>query len=58
MATGKQRRRVEKNGDSEVLIERLRSTRKLRCGLHNSNATPKTATTTPGSKPKVAGGVA
>ena len=25
MATGKQRRRVEKNGDGEVLIERLRS---------------------------------
>ena len=58
MATGKQRRRVEKNDDGEVLIERLRSKEKPCHGLHRASTTPKMATRAPRSKPKVAGDVA
>ena len=56
MAAGENRAR-EKNDDdgASVQITRLRSSRKLRCGLHRASAMPKTATTAPGSKPKIAG---
>ena len=58
VASGKQSKRAGANGDGQCQIERLRSARKLRSGLHRASAMPKTATTAPGSKPKVAGGVA
>jgi len=55
-ATAGENRAREKNDDdgASVQITRLRSSRKLRCGLHRASATPKTATTAPGSKPKIA----
>ena len=46
MATGKQRRRVAKNGDGEVLIEWLRSKEKPRRDLSCASAKPRTATAT------------
>ena len=56
VAAGENRAR-EKNDDdgASVQITRLRSSRKLRYGLHRASAMPKTATTVPGSKPKIAG---
>jgi len=51
----KQRRGKNDDDGASVQITRLRSSRKLRCGLHRASATPKTATTAPGSKPKIAG---
>ena len=56
VAAGENRAR-EKNDDdgTSVQITRLRSSRKLHCGLHRASAMPKTATTAPGSKPKIAG---
>ena len=58
MATGKQRRRAAKNGDGEVLIERLRSKEKPCRGLSRASAKSRAATVTPGSEQKVVGGVA
>ena len=49
---------MAKNGDGIGLIAQLRSTRKPRRSPLRASATPKTATTAPGSKQKVAGGVA
>ena len=56
-ATVGENRAREKNDDdgASVQITRLRSSRMLRCGLHRASATPKMATTAPGSKPKIAG---
>ena len=56
MATGKQRRRVEKNGDSEVLIERLRSKEKPCRSLSRANAKPRAATVASGSRRKTIDG--
>ena len=50
--------KTAKNGDGIGLIVQLRSTRKPRRSLLRASATPKTATTAPGSKQKVAGDVA
>ena len=47
-----------KNDDDAGLITQLRSTRKPRRSLLCASMTPKTATTMPGSKQKVAGDVA
>ena len=55
MATGKQRRRVEKNGDSEVLIERLRSKEKPRRSLSHASVKPRMATRVHGTEKKAAG---
>ena len=54
----KQRRGKNDDDGASVQITRLRSSRKLRCGLHRASVTPKMATTAPGSKPKIAGHVA
>jgi len=56
MATGKQRRRVEKNGDGEVLIERLRSKEKPRRDLSHASVKPRVATGVTGSQEKHADG--
>ena len=48
----------KKNDGGSVLITWLRSKEKPCHGLHRSSTTPKTATTAPGSKQKVADGVA
>ena len=59
VATGKKQRKKKNDDDgASIQITWLKSSRKLRCGLHRASATPKTATTTPGSKPKIAGHVA
>ena len=50
--------KMAKNGDGIGLIAQLRSTRKPRRSPLRASATPKTATTAPGSKQKVTGGVA
>ena len=50
--------KTAKNGDGIGLIAQLRSTRKPRRSPLRASMTPKTATTVPGSKQKVAGGVA
>ena len=52
----KQRRRKEKNGDVTSFKGRPGSKRKPRRGLLHASATPKTATTTRGSRKKIAGG--
>ena len=46
MATRKQRRRVAKNGDGEVLIEWFRSKEKPRRSLSRASAKPRTTTAT------------
>ena len=56
MATGKQRRRVEKNGDGEVLIEWLRSKEKPRRSLSHASAKPRAATVASGSRRKTVDG--
>ena len=56
MATGKQRRRVAKNGDGEVLIEWLRSKEKPRRSLSHASAKPRAATVASGSRRKIADG--
>ena len=56
MATGKQRRRVAKNGDGEVLIEWLRSKEKPRRSLSRASAKPRTATVASGSRRKIVDG--
>ena len=56
MATGKQRRRVAKNGDGEVLIEWLRSKEKPRRSLSHANAKPRVATVASGSRRKIVDG--
>ena len=56
VASGKQRRRMAKNGDGEGHIARLRSTRKPRRSLLCTNTKPKTATSAPGNQKKVTGG--
>ena len=58
MATGKKRRRVEKNGDGEVLIEQLRSKEKPRRDLSYASAKPRMAMRAPGTEKKVTGDVA
>ena len=55
MATGKQRRRLAKNGDGEVLIERLRGKEKPRRDLSCASVKPRTATHAPGTEKKAAG---
>ena len=50
--------KMAKNGDGTGLIAQLRSTRKPRRSNLRASATPKMATTVPGSKQKVTGGVA
>ena len=52
MATGKQRRRVAKNGDGEVLIEWLRSKEKPRRSLSRASAKPRAATVASGAEGK------
>ena len=54
----KQRRKKNDDDGVSVFIMRLRSTRKPCMSLLHASATPKTATTVPRSKPKVAGDVA
>ena len=56
MATGKQRRRVAKNGDGEVLIEWLRSKEKPRRSLSRASAKPRAATVASGSRRKIVDG--
>ena len=56
MATGKQRRRVAKNGDGEVLIEWLRSKEKPRRSLLHASETPKMATAATGTLRKLTDG--
>ena len=56
MATGKQRRRVEKNGDGEVLIERLRSKEKPCMSLSHANTKPRAAIVASGSRRKTVDG--
>ena len=56
MATGKKRRRVEKNGDGEVLIERLRSKEKPCRSLSHASAKPRAATVASGSRRKTVDG--
>ena len=55
-ASGKQRRRKEKNGDGTSFKGRLGSKRKPHRGLLRASAKPKTATSAPGNQKKVAGG--
>ena len=50
--------KTAKIDDGIGLIAQLRSTRKPRRSPLRASATPKTATTAPGSKQKVTGGVA
>ena len=52
----KQKRRVEKNGDGEVLIERLRSKEKPCRSLSRASAKPRAATVASGSRRKIADG--
>jgi len=52
----KQRRRTVKNGGVVDLIARLRSKKKPHHGLLHASGTPKTATNTPRSQRKIAGG--
>ena len=52
----KQRRRVEKNGDGEVLIERLRSKEKPCRSLSRASAKPRAATVVSGSRRKIVDG--
>ena len=56
MATGKQRRRVAKNGDGEVLIEWLRSKEKPHRSLSRANAKPRVAIGASGRLEKDTGG--
>ena len=56
MATGKQRRRAAKNGDGEVLIERLRSKEKPHRGLSRASAKPRAASVASGSRRKIVDG--
>ena len=56
MATGKQRRRVAKNGDGEVLIERLRNKEKPRRNLSHASAKPRASTVASGSRRKTVDG--
>ena len=53
MATGKQRRRVAKNGDGEVLIEWLRSKVKPHKSLSRASAKPRAATVASGRRRKI-----
>ena len=46
---------MEKNGDGEVLIERLRSKEKPRRGLSRASAKPRMATRAPRTEKKAAG---
>ena len=56
MATRKQRRRVVKNSDGEVLIEWLRRKEKPRRSLSHAGAKPRAATVVSGSRRKIIDG--